>query len=117
MVSQPVQALEIFTSIWLESPPLAARRRRPGGPPGGESLCSEFDIFPAHCAESLCAPSALFPFSGETSQRLGSITLRDRLAGEDRAVSSNHTPSATNPSRTALSRDFVARKREEFAAS
>ena len=35
----------------------------------------------------------------------------------DRNVGSNPTPSATIPSRTALSRDFAARKRVEFAAS
>jgi hypothetical protein len=39
-----------------------------------------------------------------------------RFASEDRAVSSNRTPSATIPWRTSLSRDFVAKKREEFAA-
>jgi len=35
----------------------------------------------------------------------------------NRIVSSNFTPPATIASRTALSREFAGRKREEFAAS
>jgi hypothetical protein len=42
---------------------------------GGESLRAHFENSSAHHAENLRATSALFPFSGETSQRPGSSTL------------------------------------------
>jgi hypothetical protein len=47
----------------------------------------------------------------------GSIALRDRLGSENRAVSSNRTPSASVVSQMALSRDLAAKEREQFAAS
>ena len=38
---------------------------------------SEFGLYSICCAENLCASSALWPFSGATSWRLGSIAVRD----------------------------------------
>jgi len=52
---------------------------------GGESLRTQFENSSVHCAENLCASSALFPFSGESSRRFGSIRLRDRVGGTDQA--------------------------------
>jgi hypothetical protein len=47
---------------------------------GEESLSTQFENSSARRAENLRAASALFPFSGEMSRRLGSIALRDRVA-------------------------------------
>jgi len=47
---------------------------------GEESLCPKFDISSAHCAENIHSSSALLPFYGETSRRLGSIALRDPMS-------------------------------------
>jgi hypothetical protein len=43
---------------------------------GDESLCPEFDNSLGHCAENLCASSAMLPFSRETGRRPGLIPLR-----------------------------------------
>jgi hypothetical protein len=45
---------------------------------GEKSLGSEFDIYSVYCSENLRVFSALWPFSGESNWRLGSIALRDR---------------------------------------
>jgi len=47
---------------------------------------SEFLRLLAYCAENLRASSAIFPFSGETSRRLGSITLRGRGSSRQASV-------------------------------
>ena len=59
---------------------------------GGKSLCLKFDIFSAHRAENLRAYSAKWPFSGETSRRLGLIVMHDRLASGNPAVGLNPLP-------------------------
>ena len=63
----------------LKSPPLAGFLRQ------GRVPCPEFDDFSAQYAKNLRVPSALFPFSGESTQRLGSIALRDRGAADHSA--------------------------------
>jgi hypothetical protein len=53
---------------------------------GEESPGPEFDIYSVCCAGNLRPSSALWPFSGETSRRLGSIALRDRDASVTNAM-------------------------------